>query len=92
MPLYFFHTQASGSFPDSEGTELPNIDGAGLKAAKMLGDLLRKQPQALWPDGEIQLTVTDHTGLTLFNLDVSVTHAPATIPSRKTSTEGQSKK
>ena len=82
MPKYHFHAKDGRTYPDRDGTTLPNDDAARIEAAKVLGDFLREKPDELWADQSFRLTVTDHADLTLFVLEVTVTESPAAAAPR----------
>jgi hypothetical protein len=82
MPRFHFHTEDGCVYPDEEGIELATVTEARRQAARMLGEMLKEQPDKFWEDGGLKLTVTDHRGLVLFVLDASATVAPAGGPSR----------
>ena len=76
MPTYHFHTEDGGPHPDREGTELPDDESARIQAARLLGELLKEQPETFWKDQRLSLTVADHRQLTLFVLEVTATASP----------------
>jgi hypothetical protein len=84
MPRFHFHTEDGGTFPDEEGIVLASVADARIQAARMLGEMLKEQPDRFWKDGGLKLTVTDDRGLMLFVLDVATTDAPAGAPPRPT--------
>jgi hypothetical protein len=77
MPRFYFNTQDGVDFTDREGTELPDKAAAQIEAARHIADLLQERPDELWRHPSWRLTVTDERGLTLFEIDVSATLAPA---------------
>jgi len=77
MPRFHFHAEDGGGYPDEEGVELAGLSDARRQAVRMLGELLREQPDRFWEAGGLVLTVTDDRGLVLFVLDASATLAPA---------------
>ena len=68
--------------PDEEGTVLPSDDAARLEAVRVLGELLREQPELFWAHECFRVTVTDDDGLTLFVLDLGVVTAAAAAARR----------
>ena len=76
MPTYHFHIEDGGHHPDREGTELPDDDSARIQAARLLGELLKEQPEVFWKDQCLRLTVADERQLTLFVLEVTATASP----------------
>jgi len=80
VPRFYFHTDDGQALRDEDGAELPSVGDARREAARVLGEMLKEQPDAFWADGGLTLTVTDARGLALFTLDVSATVAPAAGP------------
>jgi hypothetical protein len=77
MAKYFFHSEDGQHIPDEEGTDLPTLAAARIEAVRVMGDLLKEDPEHLLITGEMRLTVTDEAGLIYFALDVSATDAAA---------------
>ena len=77
MARYFFHSEDGHRIPDEEGTELPTLAAARIEAVRVLGDLLKEDPEHLLATGGMRLTVTDDVGLIYFALDLSATDAAA---------------
>jgi hypothetical protein len=77
MTRFFFHTEDGRNVSDSEGTELNTLAEARVEAIRVLGDMLRENPDELLATGEFRLTVTDARGLIYFALDLSATDAAA---------------
>ena len=77
MPRYHFHTRDGSPVQDQRGTELRDDEEARAMAARLLAELLQENPGHLWETRAFEVRVTDHTGLTLFVIDVSATEAAA---------------
>lgn len=77
LPRYFFNIFDGRSTPDTDGTELPDWQAVRREAIRLAGHVLRDEATRLIPDEEWRMEVTDHTGLTLFQIDLSFTEAPA---------------
>lgn len=62
MPRYFFDLSSNGeTFPDPEGSELPNLESAEDEAAKTLLEIAReKLPDGTYHEASIQ--VRDEAG------------------------------
>lgn len=73
---FHFHTEDGQTFPDEEGTELPDLASACVEATKVLGELLREWPHDLCDQHKVGMRVADDAGATLFTVDVAVTMAP----------------
>jgi hypothetical protein len=48
MPRYFFNTIDGRRIPDDEGTDLPNLSAVRAEATRVMGELLKEQPEDLW--------------------------------------------
>jgi hypothetical protein len=73
MPRYFFNTVDGRRFPDEEGADLADLAAARAKATRVLGELLKEQPQDLWDTGRLAIEVTDEGGARVLVLEVSFT-------------------
>ena len=77
MDRYFFHTADGALVCDEEGVELPSLDVAREEGARLMAELLRDDPHEFWgPDG-LKLSVTDASGLLLFELSTQAVEAPS---------------
>lgn len=81
MPIYHFHIEDGGRHPDREGSDLPDDEAARLQGARLLGELLKEQPEVFWQDQCLRLTVADASQLTLFVLEVTATASPVAYAS-----------
>jgi hypothetical protein len=77
MAQFFFHTADGQQVNDDEGTELATLAAARVEAVRVLGDILRENPEEVLATGQFRLTVTDATGLIYFALDLAATDAAA---------------
>jgi len=77
MARYYFHSEDGRNYPDEEGTELPSLEAARIEAVRVLGDILKEDPDEVLSNGALRVTVTDDAGLIYFALDVSATDAAA---------------
>ena len=75
MPRYFFHVTDGKTYPDTEGSELPNLDVARGEAFRSLGDILKNKNA--WQSGEWQIDITDADGQGLLKLMLTLREAPA---------------
>ena len=71
MPRYYFHVADGYSFPDEEGTELPDIYKAQAEAIRLSGEILRDMGGKFWNGTEWTLTVADERSQVLFTLRFS---------------------
>jgi len=77
MARYFFHSEDGRPRADYEGTELPSLAAARVEAVRVMGDILKEEPEQVLETGSLRLTVTDQTGLIYFALDLAATDAAA---------------
>ena len=77
MAQFFFHTEDGRSITDDEGTGLATLADARVEAVRVLGDILRENPDEVLTTGQLRLTVTNAAGLIYFALDLSATDAAA---------------
>ncbi len=76
MAKYFFHAEGADSYPDEQGSDLADLEAVQLRAARMLGELLKEKAEEFWSDG-LRVHVANQTGLSLFSLEVVTTRSPA---------------
>lgn len=84
MDRFYFHIEYGQTFPDEEGTELPDIAAARNAAVSLLGEMLKDDGDKFWTKPNITITVTDASGLVLWTLEtvgmassaVNRAHAP----------------
>jgi hypothetical protein len=62
MPRYFFHVIDGKDIPDTEGTELADIEEARAEAVVLSGELLRDLGGQFWNSSEWQIRVEDDAG------------------------------
>ncbi len=77
MTQFFFHTEDGRVVSDDEGTALATLADARVEAVRVLGDILRENPDEILATGALRLTVTNAAGLIYFALDLSATDAAA---------------
>ena len=80
MPKYFFHFRDGQTPLDEKGTELPDIIHARGQAVALAGEMLKNSGLTFCNEGEWNLDVTDHAGLTLFSLCFLAFDAPVVLP------------
>jgi hypothetical protein len=78
MPLYFFHIQ--GDAPDTEGTEISDLQTAKCEAVKYVGRLICEAASDFWNYQEMTMNVADGDGRTLFSLLFVGVEAPVKAP------------
>ncbi len=76
MPHYHFNVLDGTTYIDNIGVELATIDDAKREARRYAGTMLADSAKVSTPDHEWRVEVTDHKGLTLFRLGVSMTDEP----------------
>ncbi len=70
MPRYYFHTEDGQCYPDDEGTELSDLNAARDEAARILGQMLRDDPNTLWQTRELRLIAETEDHKTAFLIDI----------------------
>ena len=75
MPRYFFHVRDGKDFPDTEGSELPDLDAVRTEALKASGEMLRdsKGRAEFWSGDDWTMNVTDEAGRPVLTLRFSGT-------------------
>jgi len=77
MALYHFRVEDGISRLTPDPVELGSVNDARIAAARTLGELIRDEPDGLWKNGLMRLTVADHADMTLFEILVVATDSPA---------------
>lgn len=77
MPRYFFHTEDGKRYPDEDGTDLPDVKAARLKATLIMAELLKEQPSDFLDTGRLRVRVTDGQGDTVLLMEAFVTEQAA---------------
>jgi len=75
MPRYFFNVTDGKSYPDTEGTELTDLDAARGEAFRTLGDIIKHKDS--WQSGEWQIDIADAAGQSLLKLMLSLRETSA---------------
>ena len=81
MPRFYFHTDDG---PDLEGQELESIVVAKCEAIRTFGKIVCDDAETFWDRAEWTMMVTDDRGLSLFQIHIVGTDAPATGGGQKT--------
>ena len=76
MPRYHFNVLDGTAYIDKTGIELASIADAKREARRYAGNMLADSAQVSTPDREWRVEVTDHKGLALFSLGVSMSDTP----------------
>jgi hypothetical protein len=71
MPRYFFDIVDGQAFPDTEGTDLPDLAAARIEAVRLSAEVLKEMPERFWMSEEWTMTVRDQLGHPLFKLKFS---------------------
>lgn len=74
---FHFKIQDGAEVPDSVGAELAGMNEARREAVRLMGELMRDNPDAVWGDEAWRMVVTDDADLTLFTIEVLTSYAPA---------------
>jgi Tfp pilus assembly ATPase PilU len=77
VPRYFFHADDGTPDRDEEGTELDDLAAAKCHAVKYASDLICDGTTDFWGNMDWRMSVSDQTGLTLFDLHIVGTEAAA---------------
>ena len=80
MPRFYFHTDG---LEDMDGLELKSLQVAKCEAMKLVGLIVCDEVTDIWENAEWTVTVTDETRLSLFELRVVGTDAPAKAPAEQ---------
>jgi len=72
MARYFFNTVDGRRYPDEEGAELRDLAAVRAKATRLMGELLKEQPEDLWRTGRLQVEVADEAGAVVLTVDVAL--------------------
>jgi hypothetical protein len=78
VPVYHFHVFDGQSYPDEKGTELPDLENAGLEAIERTRSLLKARNGEVWDGRAWKMIVTDADQHSLFVLNFLVSSAPLT--------------
>ena len=68
MARYYFHSQTDTRFTDSEGIEFVAPSEARQEAIRLCGEMLKEAPDPFWGSRPWSLSVTDGTGLILWEI------------------------
>jgi hypothetical protein len=68
MPRYFFHSQTETRATDEEGLELDGPLEARRQAIQTCGEMIRECPEGFWGTRPWSITVTDSSGLVLWEI------------------------
>ena len=72
MPMYYFNTVDGRRYPDEDGSDLPDLAAVRAKATRVIGELLKEQPEDLWHTGKLRIEVIDDAGANVLVLEVSL--------------------
>jgi hypothetical protein len=79
VALYFFHTQSDSRQNDDEGIELASPWEARAQALVTCAQMVKDAPNRFWGTRPWIVTVTDATGLILWELSMDGFAAPAAL-------------
>ena len=70
MPRYFFHVRDGKDLPDTEGSELPDLNAVRTEALKASGEMLRdnKGGADFWSGHDWTMNVHDEAGRPVLTL------------------------
>jgi hypothetical protein len=72
MSRYYFHVDDGEELPDTLGLELPSLAAAKCEAVRCASRLICDDAERFWNAGELQMTVANEKGLTLFALALTL--------------------
>jgi len=82
LPRFHFNVEDGQSWPDREGTELPDVGAARSEAVHLAGRLLQDGAAEFWDSGQWRVVVTDGAGVPLFTLSFTASEQPRAAPVR----------
>jgi hypothetical protein len=74
---YYFHSETESRSTDTEGVDFASAAEARAEAIKMCAQMMHEAPKGFWGSRPWSVTITDDTGLILWNIDVDGTSSPA---------------
>jgi hypothetical protein len=77
LPRYFFHTQNFVQTTDHEGMELADGMAARHAGIRSAGELMRNGAEQFWGSRPWLVTITDDTGLILYEIEMDGRASPA---------------
>lgn len=80
MPRFYFHTQSDVRITDSEGLELAGAFEARKQAIQSCGELMKDCADAFWGSRPWSVTITDVTGVVLWEIEIDGSASPAAAP------------
>jgi hypothetical protein len=72
MPRFHFHVHDGRGLRDTDGTELPDAQAAGVEAIRFAGEILKDDARHVSSNGGCRVEVTDEAGHTLFQMSFLV--------------------
>ena len=73
-----FHSQTDHRLHDEEGVDLPGPVEARHEAVRLVGEMIKEAPAPFWGSRPWNVTVTDGSGLILWEVFVDGVASPAT--------------
>ena len=87
MSRFYFHTQTDVRTTDHEGIELASAIEARREAIATCGEMMRDAPEKFWGSRPWTVTVTDASGLILWELTINGSPGASAPNSNACSTE-----
>lgn len=87
MPRFHFNVYDGKSYPDEEGTELPDWVAARIEAISVAGHILKDEAKSIALGDDWRIEVTDDTGLIIFQLTIQATTSPVLEQSARSATD-----
>jgi hypothetical protein len=70
MQRYFFHTQTDSRFTDMEGVVMESAFEARRQAIETCGQMMKEAPEGFWGSRPWTVTVTNFSGLVLWEISM----------------------
>lgn len=70
MPRFYFHTETDVRLTDTEGQEFSSFEDARCEAIHTCGKMMRDAADAFWGSRPWNVSVTDDTGLIMWEIYV----------------------
>ena len=77
MPGFHFHLMHDVEIRDEAGVERDNPHAAKRHAAKLIVDVLCKEPEQFWKSDVYRVSIADERGLLLLSVEMLAQSAPA---------------
>jgi hypothetical protein len=83
VPQYNIELRSQERVWETLAVESADQTALRVEVAKFVGELLKDHAEKIWIDEDWRVDVTDHTGLILFVMQITVINAAAAAPLRR---------